>query len=75
MSKSRTDAVTATTISAKEAAYTELTSGSYELSSGGSGTIQARILCQPAGSSVYYQDSRLATGVLHIDMTKTVQYG
>ena len=55
MSKSRTDAVTATTISAKDAAYTELTSGSYELSSGGSGTIQARILCQPAGSSVYYQ--------------------
>ncbi|MCB9742623.1 MAG: hypothetical protein H6740_08490 [Alphaproteobacteria bacterium] len=40
----------------------------------GGGGIQARILCQPAGSSAYYSDFRDAAGVLHIDMTKEVQY-
>lgn len=73
MSKTRTTSTT--TISSAEAAYSDLASGSYELSGGTStGTIQARILCQPAGSSVYYQDTRLASGVLNIDMTRTVQY-
>ncbi|MCB9761001.1 MAG: hypothetical protein H6739_14275 [Alphaproteobacteria bacterium] len=40
----------------------------------GGGGIQARILCQPAGSSAYYADHRDAAGVLHIDMTREVQY-
>lgn len=73
MSKTRTGATT--TISSSSVAYSELTTGAYEVTGGSStGTIQARLLCQPAGSNVYYQDTRLANGVLQIDMTKQVQY-
>ena len=54
----------------------ELTRDSYEVVGGtlDDGGVQARILCQPAGSSVYFQDTRLADGKLQIDMTKTVQF-
>ena len=58
-----------------EAELTALAPGEYEVKGGDNGGgIQARIICQPAGSNVYYSDTRLADGKLQIDMTKEVQY-
>lgn len=59
-----------------EAPISELDPKKYQVSEEGGSTtpVSARILCQPAGTSVYYSDHRDAEGVLHIDMTKEVKY-
>lgn len=66
---------TTTTVKASEATYSDLTTGSYSVKGStepSGGTIQARLLCSPAGSQTYYQDSRDANGMLTIDMTKEI---
>lgn len=65
--------LTTTTVKASEAAYSDLSEGSYSVSgTPTTGTIQARLLCSPAGSTKYYADSRDAKGMLTIDMTKEI---
>lgn len=66
---------TTTTVKASEATYSDLTTGTYSVKGSTEptgGTIQARLLCSPAGSQTYYQDSRDANGMLTIDMTKEI---
>ena len=73
MTKSTASTATLSTVS--EAQVTTLSKGQYEVVGGDSGgDVQARILCQPAGSDKFYSDTRLADGKLQIDMTKQVQY-
>lgn len=74
--KTSTTTLSTTTLSTSQVAYSELTKGSYSVtgSTDSGDGIQARILCQPAGSNVFYSDTRLADGKLQIDMTKEVQY-